>query len=295
MAEIDLPTVETAEECLWSATRRNCVDWCREHVADWSNFVVNVIDAVSDVNSPTIIVLPSGLKFGRGTIAGNQGDFIVPKEIEAAQYHRHSIVAMEVIIIAVGIKSHVKPPQEIIDDWELKYETTYDIASVAATSMCVERSTKGIYMAARDDSSNPSPPNESLYKYSAQELSDMFVSFIKDPTIHVPRLLFTFKISLGRWEAYDSERLCKFLDSKIHPITGNALYESVSSHKGRDYVLYSSDNDSINTEEPYSGVAHLLLKVKDTMAEWRSVVNCVIHIPKVTTGTPVTLDVSFSW
>ena len=282
---------ESAEKCLWDATRRNCVEWCREHVSEWSSFLVDVIKASKDEETPISLFLPSGFAFKKGLS-------IMPDiETKMAQYDRHSIEAVEVVIIAIGIKSTHKPTQEIIDEWELLYKTSCDIVSLAATSMCPTSSEMPpLYLVARDDTSNPQ--KDSLVKYMPDQLSEAMVSFMTDPTIHAPRLLFAFNISLGRWDTNDCVALCDFLDSKIHPITGEKLYTSVSDYKGRKYALFDRENPntSFSTEETSSGVANLLMKLKNgIVAEWRSVVNCLLYVPSTSVNRPVTVEVSFSW
>lgn len=160
--------INTPEKCLWDASRKNSVQWCRDHVEEWAQFITDVIDRACTPSVPCSITCD---KLGSWfSLKRNNG-----------------IKHVEAIISAVALKRPSEDfiiSDEILDTWELnqEYSDMSDIGLISTTKNA------GMYLTVQN--------NSRMFLKSSKDVALEYIKFMKDPLHVAPKIVLMIRASV---------------------------------------------------------------------------------------------------
>ena len=280
---------ERSMGCLWNATGSGCAEWCRNNAKDWSEFILDVLDAGADTSSQVSVVLDKLCMEGRvkGLFSRNAGyshyeaDFIMRN---MSTYPIGASMTVSVTALAL-VGSDV--PQKDLDDWENDPSIGSDreerswrgrrIASISVTSLgsvdSRSRPDIGNYITIIEDVG----VHRMWILYGAEKVAGALTKFMEDKTLSGQRMLFKFDVPLGDWSSEDIEGA----------IDAYSMCRSTSGWNERVIHL-----DGKSCEE---GSAHISMGINGRLGEWHSLVSCNMILPQTKSETDVNLSIMFSW
>jgi hypothetical protein len=270
------------EKCIWSATRRSCRNWCREHANGWASSVIDLVVAAQDDNSPALLVID------RLNIVGQKGMFLrsdqftkvlprlvgedcsTPQEVTdmvrdyVSPYRLHK---MTMIVTAYGLEG--SPPDSVVSAWENQYTFSDELEFVQWMGF----KKKGISVSYLGDDSGKflmRSSTGSVHVLDRDTVAAQLGALMSDSTLKGTRLMFTFHASVVGWTLADMIAACDAVDVRMPQCTSVRSY---SGFGGRNFSYGAGGGTALG------GVHVSLDGGGDCVAQWHTFAHISANFP----------------